>query len=115
MVRRPAPPAPWTWANSPLAPLERTIRCSVRDYWGAGQAAPLVVPLVLQPRQNGPFVYTAEVPVAPDVLSVGKFYELHVEVPQATGEPVAEYSGFAVLPLAVTKRSAVWNDEACER
>ena len=39
-----------------------------------------------------------------DRLVVGKFYELHAEVPQQGGEPVGEFSGLAILPVAKSKQ-----------
>ena len=39
-----------------------------------------------------------------DRLAVGKYYELHVEIPQESGDPVREYSGLAILPPARAKQ-----------
>ena len=36
-------------------------------------------------------------------IELGKYYELHAAVPQEIGEPVAEYCGFAILPVAASK------------
>lgn len=91
-------------AIKPLTNLEQTLRYSVRDYWGAAQYPPAEVTLAKESRKNGRFIYAAEIAVPAEELSVGKFYELHVDVPQESADPVSEYCGFAVLPIAVTKQ-----------
>lgn len=88
----------------PLPPAEQTLQYSVRDYWGAQQIVPGEIPLVRQPRKNGRFIYTAEIALPADDLAIGRYHELHVGVPQESAEPVAEYSGFAILPVAISKQ-----------
>lgn len=80
------------------------LQYSIRDYGGVEQIRPSGVPLAKQPRKNGRFTYTAEIALPASDLSVGKFYELHVAVPENASEPTSEYSGFAILPPAVTKQ-----------
>ena len=91
-------------AIKPLPAPQQVLRYSVRDYWGAEQAPPGEVKLARQPRKGKLFVYTAEIALPGERLEVGKFHELHVAIPQDGGEPVREFSGFAILPPAVTRK-----------
>ncbi|MCL4202310.1 MAG: hypothetical protein KJ000_07430 [Pirellulaceae bacterium] len=93
-------------AVEPLDPAQQVVRYSVRDYWGAEQFSPGEVALEKAPRKENRFVYSAVLDIPDDALAVGKFYELHVEIPQEAGDPVREYSGLAVLPLAPAKQYA---------
>jgi len=90
--------------SKPLPTEQQTVRYSVRDYWGAEQFTPGEVTLQTAPRKENRFIYSTEINLPSDRLAVGKYYELHVEIPQETGEPVREYSGLAVLPPAVTSK-----------
>lgn len=96
-------------ANKPLHQTEQSIRYAVRDYWGAELMQPGDVTLVRQPPKEGRFYYTAEIALPVNAIDIGKYHELHIEVPQASGDPVTEYSGFAILPPAVTKQHAPEN------
>ena len=87
-------------AIKPLPTPQQVLRYSVRDYWGAEQALPGEIKLARQPRKGDRFIYTAEIALPGERLEVGKFHELHVGVPQDGGEPVREFSGFAILPPA---------------
>jgi hypothetical protein len=91
-------------AVEPLDPAQQVVRYSLRDYWGAEQFSPAEIALEKAPRKENRFVYSAVLDIPDDVLAVGKFYELHVEIPQEAGEPVREYSGLAVLPVAPAKQ-----------
>ena len=91
-------------AVEPLDPAQHLVRYTVRDYWGAEQFSPAEIALEKAPRKENRFVYSAVLDIPDDVLAVGKFYELHVEIPQEAGEPVREYSGLAVLPVAPAKQ-----------
>ena len=93
-------------AVKPLAAAQRVVRCALRDYWGAQQIPPGEVGLEKAPRKQGRFVYTAEVDIPADRLEVGKYYELHAEIPQDTGDGVRAYSGLAILPPAPAKQCA---------
>jgi len=90
-------------AVKPLSEGERVVRHSVRDTWGAEQLPPGEVALAKAPRQGGRFIYKARIDLPEGALAAGKFYELHVEIPQGTGEAAKEFSGLAVLPPAATK------------
>ena len=91
-------------AAKPLVKAEQAVRYSVRDYWGALQLPPGEVALQTAPRKESRFAYSTEISIPPERLALGKYHELHVEIPQETGEPVREFSGLAVLPPAVTKK-----------
>ena len=62
--------------------------------------APGEVALRKAPRKEHRFVYTAKIDLPGDRLAVGRYCELHVEIPQESGEPVREFSGLAILPPA---------------
>jgi hypothetical protein len=91
-------------AAKPLSAEKQVMQYSVRDYWGAEQIQPVKVRLERTQDNGKPFVYWAEVRIPADRLVVGKYYELHVAIPQGTGEPVREYSGLAVLPPAASHK-----------
>ncbi len=93
-------------ASKPLPTEQQAVSYSIRDYWGAEQIAPGKVTLRTAPRQKNRFIYITEIDISSDRLAVGKYYELHVEIPQAEGDPVREYSGLAILPPAITKKYA---------
>jgi hypothetical protein len=91
-------------AVEPLDKNQQLVRYSVRDYWGALQLPPGEAVLDKAPRKEDRFVYSTTLDVPADRLTVGKYYELHVEVPQDGGDPVREYSGLAILPPAAAKK-----------
>ncbi|MFT7639047.1 MAG: hypothetical protein ACI9G1_000774, partial [Pirellulaceae bacterium] len=91
-------------ANKPLPLGGQSVRYSVRDYWGAGLIPSGNFTLVRQAPKGGRFIYTADVALPASAIEIGKYHELHIEVPQDAGDPVAEYSGFAVLPPAPSKQ-----------
>ena len=90
-------------AIKPLPAPQQVLRYSVRDYWGAEQVPPGEIKLARQPRKQDRFIYTADIALQGERLEVGKFHELHVAIPQDGGEPVREFSGFAILPPAPAK------------
>jgi hypothetical protein len=85
---------------------QQVVRYSVRDYWGALQLPSGEVVLEKAPRKGGHFVYSAKLDLPESQLSVGKYYELHVEISPESGDPVREYSGLAILPPARAKQYA---------
>jgi hypothetical protein len=93
-------------ASKPLPTEQHAVRYSIRDYWGAEQLPPGEVTLQTAPRRENRFIYSTEINLPSDRLAVGKYYELHVEIPQEDGDAVEEYSGLAVLPPAITKKYA---------
>ncbi|MFN3150083.1 hypothetical protein [Bremerella sp.] len=82
---------------------DRQLSLEVRDYRGDVVARPSEV--LLNPvdgkRQRE---YQARVTLSADTLNVGQFYELHLSIPQGEGDPVTEFSGFAILPEAASKQ-----------
>ncbi len=93
-------------ANRPLPAAQQLLGYSVRDYGGAEQFEPAEVTLVAQGAKDGRHSYTAQIALPAKELAVGRYYELHVQVPQDAGDPVTEYSGFAILPIAESKQHA---------
>lgn len=93
-------------AVKPLPEDRQVARYSLRDYWGAQQLAPGEIALEKAPRKEHRFIYTARIRLPGDRLSVGRFYELHVAVPQEGGEPYRECSGMAILPPAPARKCA---------
>ncbi|QDU59982.1 hypothetical protein Pan216_08190 [Planctomycetes bacterium Pan216] len=90
-------------ATKPLAPSDRTLYYSVRDYWNAEQLPPGDAMLVEQPPNKGTYRYRTEITLPKDELAVGKFYQLFVEIPQSTAATAKEFSGLAILPPAIAK------------
>ncbi|PQO25200.1 hypothetical protein C5Y96_25170 [Blastopirellula marina] len=86
-----------------LQPSDRELQWEVRDYQGKVVARPTDVALVAAEgkRQRE---YQANLSVEASELNVGQFYELHVSVPQGEGNPITEFSGFAILPEAASKQ-----------
>jgi len=82
---------------------QASVRYSLRDYWGAEQLPAGEAALQRAPRKGNLFIYAAEIDIPADRLAVGKFYELHVAIPQEGGEPAREYTGLAILPPAVAR------------
>jgi hypothetical protein len=93
-------------AVEPLEKSQQVLRYSVRDYWGAVQLPPGEAVLDKAPRKGGHFVYSAKLDIPEAQLAVGKYYELHTEIPQESGDPVREYAGLAILPPARAKQYA---------
>jgi hypothetical protein len=92
--------------TKPLSADELSLQYSVNDYWGAEQIPGDALTLSRKSTDNRKYAYTAEISLPNAELQVGKYYELHLAVPQSNGESVTEYSGFAVLPPAVTRNFA---------
>lgn len=93
-------------ATKPLPLGQQVLTASVRDYWGAEQLPDAQIALSRQEKKDGRFIYTGEIGWPQGSFQVGKFYQLHVATSAEYGEPVTEYSGFAVLPIAESKSHA---------
>ncbi|MBI1370374.1 MAG: cellulase family glycosylhydrolase [Planctomycetes bacterium] len=93
-------------ADAPLMPEECKATCTLRDDGGALMLEPIDVTLTSGESKPGQFTYAADVTLPADRIMIGKFYELHVAVPQAQAEPTEEYAGLAILPPAPTNRYA---------
>jgi hypothetical protein len=86
-----------------LADAERVVSWNVRDYWGAEQTATATVTVNEDGKNQNRVRYTATVDLASAPLDVGRYYELHAQVPLADNEPFKNSSGFAIVPKAATK------------
>lgn len=81
---------------------ELTLNWTVRDYWGAEQAAPAKVTLAADGKK---FSYKADLDLSAANMEIGRYYELHVELPRASS-PETEFTGIARLPEAAAKKCA---------
>jgi hypothetical protein len=91
-------------AIKPLRDNQRTLTYEVRDYWGAEQTRPATVPLGPVEKKDNRFLYPATIDLGAVSLEVGRYYELHASLPQEGEEPFRNYTSFAILPEAVTKK-----------
>lgn len=82
---------------------DQQLHLEVRDYQGRVIGSPERVSLTsVEGKQQRE--YQACIALDATELNVGQFYELHVSIPQGDGDPVTEFSGFAILPEAVSKQ-----------
>ena len=86
-----------------LADAERVLSWCVRDNWGAEQSAPATVTVAADGRNKNRFRYRASVDLAAIPLDIGRYYEIHAQVPLADNEPYRNSAGFAILPIAASK------------
>ncbi len=86
-----------------LSDAERALSWTVRDYWGAEQTAATTVTVNEDGKNQNRVRYTATVDLAGASLEVGRYYELHAQVPLADNEPFKNSAGFAIVPKAATK------------
>ncbi len=87
-----------------LKDCQRTVSYVVRDYWGAEQTQPATMALGAPQKKGDGYQYPASIDLANAALEVGRYYELHASIPQEGAEPFANYTSFAILPEAETKR-----------
>ena len=87
-------------AARPLPEELRKVSCVVRDYWGAELSAPISVKIERKEKKNGFFVYEGQLDLAPLALEVGRYYEIHGEIPRKDGDPFRNFTSFAILPEA---------------
>ena len=86
-------------ATKALPAAGRAVQFVVRDYWGAGQMAPVKVALMHERQHDGKFEYTGTVDLSGVELQEGKYYEMEGEI--AAGEkPFRNHAGLAILPEA---------------
>jgi hypothetical protein len=90
-------------AKRPLRDDRRTLTYVVRDYWGAEQTRPAAVALGPPEKDKDKLVYRATIDLSAAPLEVGRYYELHAELP-LDGEPFRNHTSFAILPEAETKK-----------
>ncbi|HOK55948.1 MAG TPA: sugar-binding protein [bacterium] len=86
----------------PLSDSEKTLKCEIKDYWGANQTNSLQLKLDRFEIDKGVLIYSTKLKIK-EKLEIGKYYEIHITVPQE-GEPFKEFSTFAILPEAITKK-----------
>ncbi|MDD5348574.1 MAG: sugar-binding protein [Chthoniobacteraceae bacterium] len=92
-------------SSRPLPPENRTLLARVTDYWGAEQADPMPIALAAQPgSQKSVFTYGGRIDLTGLKFDTGAYYELRVKIDPGSGEPEREFSSFAFLPEAVTKK-----------
>ncbi|HOD84034.1 MAG: hypothetical protein BWX88_01257 [Planctomycetes bacterium ADurb.Bin126] len=89
--------------RKPLRSEQQSVRCVLRDYWGAEQAKPWTIDLGPMAREGRQFVYKASLDLGAAGLEIGRYYELHAEIPQPGEEPFANYTSLAILPEAPAK------------
>ena len=82
----------------------RTAFATITDYWGAEIMPAIAVPLQRNGRADRRLRFTGKLAIPAKQIVVGKYYELRVSVPVAGFADGAEYSGFARLPEAETRK-----------
>ncbi len=90
-------------AHKPLRDTQRHLTYTVRDYWGAPQTQPQTVDLLPARQKDKRLSYEASIDLAGAPLEVGRYYEIHAELPQEGSEPFRNYTSFAILPEAITR------------
>ncbi len=91
-------------AFRPLSKREQRVVYEIRDYWGAEQFKATEVALAPAGREKQYLVYTGDIQLDKSQLEMGKYYEIHAEIPLERAEPYREYRGLAILPKAETKK-----------
>ena len=90
--------------TKPLEENQRTVSCLVRDYWGAEQMQPAMLKLGEPEQKKERFVYKTEIDLRDVPLEIGRYYEVQATIPQKDDEPFRNYTSFAILPEAATKK-----------
>lgn len=86
---------------TPLPADQLTTTCVVTDYWGSEQGAPLKVQVTQTPDlRNGRTVYEGTADFGKYPLEIGKYYEIHAEIPRGKAEPFRNYTSFVIEPEA---------------
>lgn len=94
-------------ATEELPPEQLMVNCSVRDYWGAEQAAPVKVQLTrIAEKRNGRITYSGTLDLGKLPLETGKYYEIHGEIGRAGNEPYRNHSSFVIEPEAIANSYA---------
>ncbi len=86
-----------------LGDAERVMTCTVCDYWNAEQAPAATVTVTANGKNKDRFRYEGAIDLAGMPLEVGRYYEIHAQVPLADNEPYRNWSSFAILPVAASK------------
>ncbi len=82
---------------------ERILTWTVRDYWSAEQAPAETVTVTANGKNKDRFRYTGSIDLAKMPLEVGRYYEIHAQVPLTDNDPYRNWSSFAILPVAPAK------------
>ncbi|MFT5470213.1 MAG: hypothetical protein ACI8UO_005338, partial [Verrucomicrobiales bacterium] len=92
-------------ARKPLRAQQLQLTYVVRDYWGSEHTQPGSVALAAKGKQGDRFIYEASIDLASAPLEIGRYYELHAEIPGADDqtEPFRHNTSLAILPEAVTR------------
>lgn len=88
----------------PLPKNELQAEAIVTDYWGAEQFPATKLALKRNGVKNQRFCYSTSITVPKDKIEIGKYYELHVNMPLKGYEDASEYSAFARLPEAESRK-----------
>jgi len=91
-------------ASKPLRDNQLSLSYEVRDYWGAEQMRPATVSLRRSEKKEARLTYEASIDLGAVSLEVGRYYELHAAISQQGDEPFRNFTSFAILPEAGTKR-----------
>jgi hypothetical protein len=91
-------------ATKPLRESQRELSYVVRDYWGAEQIPAGKTALTKSAKKGNWIEYDASIDLSGAPLEVGRYYEVHAEVPQQNDLPFHNYTSLAILPEAVTKK-----------
>ena len=92
-------------ADQPLTPEQLTVRCEVRDYWGAEQTLPVEVRLAPLPgRLHGRCAFEGALDLSAASLAPGRYYELHGTIERQGSEPFTNFTRFATVPEAINNR-----------
>ncbi len=87
-----------------LTEAERKLSWIVRDYWGAEQTAAGSLVVAAKGKNKNRLVYEGQIDLAGAPLEIGRYYEVHAEVPLGEGDPFKNFAGFVILPEAPNKK-----------
>ncbi|HOK04251.1 MAG TPA: sugar-binding protein [Victivallales bacterium] len=88
----------------PLSPKDTELDVVVTDYWGAEQLNHENLKLERKGVKNKKFNYSTSITIPKDKIEIGKYYELHVKISPENYEEASEYSAFARLPEAESRK-----------
>ncbi len=91
-------------ARKPLRDDQHTLTYVVRDYWGAEQTKPVQVTLGHSEKKGDKLSYDATLDLSAVPLEIGRYYEVHAEIPQEGEEPFRNYTSLAILPEAEARQ-----------
>jgi len=91
-------------ATKPLEESQLAVSWHLRDYWGAELTKPATISLARKPGKNkaGRYVYEGSIDLDGIPLEVGRYYEIHAEIPRKNEEPYRDRAMFAIVPEALT-------------